>query len=85
MPIAYASGSLQPHEKYYGITELEGLGVVWVVKHFRFMVIPVNQPLSTDMTTQHPSALREVGTMGNGYPGARLEDSSSFWAKQFHC
>ena len=34
-PIAYASRSLQPHEKNYGITELEGLGVVWAVKHFR--------------------------------------------------
>ena len=34
-PIAYASRSLQPHEKKYGITELEGLGVVWAVKHFR--------------------------------------------------
>ena len=34
-PIAYASRSLQPHEKNYSITELEGLGVVWAVKHFR--------------------------------------------------
>ena len=34
-PIAYASRSLQAHEKNYGITELEGLGVVWAVKHFR--------------------------------------------------
>ena len=34
-PIAYASRSLQPHEKNYGITELEGLGIVWAVKHFR--------------------------------------------------
>ena len=34
-PIAYASRTLQTHEKNYGITELEGLGVVWAVKHFR--------------------------------------------------
>ena len=34
-PVAYASRSLQSHEKKYGITELEGLGVVWAVKHFR--------------------------------------------------
>ena len=34
-PIAYASRTLQDHEKRYGITELEGLGVVWAVKHFQ--------------------------------------------------
>ena len=34
-PIAFASRSLQPHEKNYGVTEMEGLGVVWAVKHFR--------------------------------------------------
>jgi len=33
--IAYASHTLQPHERNYGISELEGLGVVWAVKHFR--------------------------------------------------
>ena len=34
-PIAYNSRSLQPHKGNYGITELEGLGVVWAAKHFR--------------------------------------------------
>lgn len=34
-PIAYASRTLQTHERNYGITELEGLGVIWAVKHFQ--------------------------------------------------
>ena len=34
-PVAYASRTLQTHEANYGATELEALGVVWAVKHFR--------------------------------------------------
>ena len=34
-PIAYASCTLQPHEKNYEITEIEGIAVVWAGKHFR--------------------------------------------------
>lgn len=34
-PIAFASRTLEPHERNYGVTELEALGVVWAVKHFR--------------------------------------------------
>lgn len=34
-PIAFSSRSISPHEKNYGITELETLGLVWAVKLFR--------------------------------------------------
>ena len=54
-PIAYASRSLQPHERNYGITELEGLGVVWAVKHFP----PYLYGHSYDVYTDH-SALTSL-------------------------
>ena len=34
-PVAFASRTLQQHEKNYGATELEALGVVLAAKHFR--------------------------------------------------
>ena len=34
-PVAYACWTLTKHERKYGITELEALGVVWALKHFR--------------------------------------------------
>lgn len=34
-PLAYASRTLQTHERNYAATKMEALGVVWVVKHFR--------------------------------------------------
>ena len=38
-PIAFASRTLQPPEKNYGVFELERLGVVWAVKHFRHYLL----------------------------------------------
>ena len=61
-PIAYASRSLQSHEQNYGITELEALGVVWAVKHFRpylyghrCTVITDHEALKSLLNTPQPS------------------------------
>ena len=61
-PVAYASWSLLKHERNYGITELEGLGVVWAVKHFRpylygnpCLVYTDHQALKSLLNTPQPS------------------------------
>ena len=61
-PIVYASRSLQKHERNYGVTELEGLGVVWAVKHFRAYlyghkctVYTDHQALKSLLNTPQPS------------------------------
>ena len=47
-PIAYASRSLNPHERNYGITELETLGLVWAVKTFRAYLLGHHCVVYTD-------------------------------------
>ena len=62
-PMAYASRTLQPYEGNYGVTELEALGVVWVVKHFRhYLHSPMF--LQTMKLSKHSTSLREVGQVG---------------------
>ena len=57
-PIAYASRTLQPHEKRYGATEMEGLGVVWAVKHFR----PYLYGHACDLYTDHAALTSLLNT-----------------------
>ena len=61
-PIAYASRSLSKHERRYGITELEALGVVWALKHFRAYlwghtctVYTDHAPVQSFLKSRHPS------------------------------
>ena len=60
-PIAYASRTLLTHERNYGISELEALGVVWAVKHFRHFLYGHKCVVYTDhialkalLNTPHP-------------------------------
>ena len=54
-PIAFASRTLQPHERNYGITELESLGVVWAMKHAFLDTISRSQVIMMLLNTPHPS------------------------------
>ena len=49
-PIAYASHPLNQHEKNYGISELETLGLVWAVRYFRPYLLGHHCTVYTDHT-----------------------------------
>ena len=83
-PIAYGSRTLQQHERKYSATELETLGIVWSVKHFRHylyghccIVYTDHEPLRSLLNTPHPSgklarwglALQEVDLVLHYRPG----------------
>ena len=61
-PIAYASRTLQKHEQNYAVAELEAMGVVWAVRHFRHYlygyhcdVYTNHEALKSLLNTPHPS------------------------------
>ena len=47
-PIAYASRSLTPAERHYGVTELEALAVVWALRHYRVYCLGYKTIVYTD-------------------------------------
>ena len=63
--IAYASRTLNPHEKNYSITELECLAVIWSIKHFHHYLHGQKFTIITDH-----SALTRLKNMAN--PTGRL-------------
>ena len=61
-PIAYASRSLDPHERNYGISEFETLALVWAVRYFRPYILGHRTTVYTDhaactslLNSAHPS------------------------------
>ena len=61
-PVAYASRTLQKHERNYTISELEALAVVWATKHFHVYLYGHKCTAFTDhsalkylLNTPHPS------------------------------
>ena len=64
-PVTYVSRTLQPHERNYGVTELEPLGVVWAVRHFRHYLYGHH----CDVFTDH-EALRSLLNMS--HPSGKL-------------
>ena len=68
-PIPYASRSLDTHEKNYGISELETLGLVWAARYFR----PYLLGHSCVVYTDHSTSLSILNT-------ARLSGKSARWA-----
>ena len=48
MPIAYASRSLSKAERNYGVTDLEGLAVIWAIQHFESYIHGMHFTIVTD-------------------------------------
>ena len=47
-PIVYASRSLDPYEKNYGVTELEALAIMWALRYFHAYLLGHRTTIFTD-------------------------------------
>ena len=64
-PVAYASRTLSKSETNYSATELEALGVVWALRHFRAyllghkcIIYTDHAPLKASLTAKYSSGRR---------------------------
>lgn len=75
--VAYALRSLDKHERNYGMSELETLGLVWAVPYFRTYLIGhpcvgVYGSFRLSVNFKHYETVREISQVGsdnttNGY------------------
>ena len=67
------------------MTELEALGAVWAVNHFRpylYGHICTDHEVLSKVFTQHPTSLREVGKMEVGTAGGGLAHPLLSWQEK---
>ena len=69
-PVAFASRTLSKHEQRYGITELETLGVVWGLRHFRaylyghHVTVSVHRPCSSEVHANFSTSVWQTCSTG---------------------
>uniref|UniRef100_A0A1X7V3D6 Reverse transcriptase RNase H-like domain-containing protein n=1 Tax=Amphimedon queenslandica TaxID=400682 RepID=A0A1X7V3D6_AMPQE len=53
-PVVYASRAVNKHERNYGISELETLGLIWSVRYFRSYLLLAYRVSAQESTTESP-------------------------------
>ena len=87
-PVAYDSCTLQSHEGNYGVTELEALGVVWAVHHFRHYIYGHRCDVFTDHEALKAHHIRLASWPGGDFPagvGSPYSLSSRAQERQRRC
>ena len=75
-PIAYASRSLDIHEKKYGVTELETLGLVWAVyMYVTSALTPTNAEVQLIEKPSYPALFVAISRLRRCYPEIPVDAS----------
>lgn len=80
-PITYASRSLDIHEKNYGISELETLGLVWAVRYFCpwKSLYCVHRSLCLSVHFEFSSPFWKACTLGVNHTRDGLDNKAQTW------
>ena len=88
-PIAYASRSFDQHERNYGVTEHETLGLVWAVRYFRSYLLGHRTIVYTDhgllITFESSKTLWKISQMGYDYPRNGFDNKAPIGKIQHQC